>query len=157
MERADRWTVPVLILFFVISGAELELSVFKSLPVVLIGIVYILSRSVGKYFGAGISARMTKCSPNIVKFLGITLLPQAGVALGMAIKAIELGPDGAIVRNITLFAVLIYELVGPFLTKIALTKAGEIKEEGKFSAREEAKNITPIVKAHGRHGHFHFK
>ena len=157
MERADRWTVPVLILFFVISGAELELSVFKSLPVVIIGVVYILVRSAGKYFGANISARMTKCSPNIVKFLGITLLPQAGVALGMAIKAIELGPDGAIVRNITLFAVLIYELVGPFLTKIALTKAGEIKEEGKLSAREEAKNVTPIVKAHGRHGHFHFK
>lgn len=67
----------------------------------------------------------------------ISLLPQAGVALGMAIKAIELGPDGAIVRNITLFAVLIYEIVGPFLTKIALTKAGDIKEEGRKSARDE--------------------
>ena len=80
---------------------------------------------------------MTKCNPNIVKYLGITLLPQAGVALGMAIKAVELGPEGAIVRNITLFAVLIYEIVGPFLTKIALTKAGDIKKEGRVSAREE--------------------
>ncbi len=157
MERADRWTAPILILFFVISGAELDLSVFTALPVVLIGVVYILSRSLGKYFGAGISAHMAKCSPSIVKYLGITLLPQAGVALGMAIKAMELGPDGAIVRNITLFAVLIYELVGPFLTKIALTKAGDIKEDGKFSAREEAKQVTPLVKEHGRHGHFHFK
>ena len=137
MERVDRWTTPVLILFFVISGAELELSVFADVAVVVIGIIYVIARSIGKYFGAGISARMTKCDPNIIKYLGITLLPQAGVALGMAIKAIELGPDGAIVRNITLFAVLIYEIVGPFLTKIALTKAGDINEEGRKSAREE--------------------
>ena len=73
----------------------------------------------------------------MVKYLGITLLPQAGVALGMAMKAIELGPDGAIVRNITLFAVLVYELVGPYLTKVALTKAGDIKQEGRVSARGE--------------------
>ena len=137
MERADRWTTPVLILFFVISGAELELSVFADWAVVIVGIAYIISRSIGKYFGANISARMSNSDPNIVKYLGITLLPQAGVALGMAIKAVELGPDGAIVRNITLFAVLIYEIVGPFLTKLALTKAGDIKEEGRTSAREE--------------------
>ena len=137
MDRADRWTTPVLILFFVISGAELELSVFADWAVVVVGIVYIISRSAGKYYGSNISAKMTKSDPNIVKYLGITLLPQAGVALGMAIKAIELGPDGAIVRNITLFAVLIYEIVGPFLTKIALTKAGDIREEGRTSAREE--------------------
>ena len=136
MDRADRWTTPVLILFFVISGAELDLSVFTQWTVVVVGIVYIFARSLGKYYGANISARMTKSDPNIIKYLGITLLPQAGVALGMAIKAIELGPDGAIVRNITLFAVLIYEIVGPFLTKIALTKAGDIKEEGRRSARE---------------------
>ncbi len=135
MDRADRWTAPILILFFVISGAELELSVFKDWAVVIIGGVYILARSLGKYFGADISAKLSKCDENIVKYLGITLLPQAGVALGMAIKAIELGPDGAIVRNITLFAVLVYEIVGPYLTKIALTKAGDIKLEGKTSAR----------------------
>ena len=135
MERMDRWTAPVLILFFVISGAELELSVFSDSAVVFIGLAYILSRSLGKYFGAGISARATNCDANIVKYLGITLLPQAGVALGMAIKAIELGPDGMIVRNITLFAVLIYEIIGPYLTKVALTAAGEIKTEGKTSAR----------------------
>ena len=137
MDRADRWTTPILILFFVISGAELELSVFADMAVVIIGIVYIIARSLGKYFGAGISARMTKSDPNVVKYLGITLLPQAGVALGMAIKAAELGPEGAIVRNITLFAVLVYEIVGPFLTKVALTKAGDIKQEGRKSAREE--------------------
>ena len=136
MERADRWTTPILILFFVISGAELELSVFADIMVVLIGAIYIISRSLGKYFGAGISARLSKCNPNVVKYLGITLLPQAGVALGMAIKAIELGPEGAIVRNITLFAVLVYEIIGPLLTKVALTKAGDINEEGRQSARE---------------------
>ncbi len=135
MDRMDRWTAPVLILFFVISGAELDLRVFSDSAVVIIGLMYILSRSLGKYFGAGISSRATGCDGNIVKYLGITLLPQAGVALGMAIKAMELGPDGTIVRNITLFAVLIYEIIGPFLTKLALTKAGDIKTEGKTSAR----------------------
>ncbi len=137
MDRADRWTAPILILFFVISGAELELSVFTDLAVVIIGIVYIISRSFGKYFGANLSSKMVKADSNIIKYLGITLLPQAGVALGMASKAMELGPDGNIVRNITLFAVLIYEIIGPFLTKIALTKAGDIKEEGRTNAREE--------------------
>ncbi len=137
MERADRWTTPIIILFFVISGAELDLSVFTDLAVVIVGVVYIISRSIGKYYGAKISSKMTKCNPNIVKYLGITLLPQAGVALGMALKAVELGPEGNVVRNITLFAVLIYEIVGPFLTKIALSKAGDIKEEGRVSARDE--------------------
>ena len=107
---------------------------------VIIGIVYIIARSAGKIFGAGISSKMTKCDDNIVKYLGITLLPQAGVALGMAIKATDLGEHGNIVRNITLFAVLIYEIVGPFLTKVALTKAGDIKAEGQRSARGEGMN-----------------
>ncbi len=136
MDRADRWTAPILILFFVISGAELDLSVFGDIAVVVIGVVYILVRSAGKCFGATMSAKWTKCDPKIVKYLGITLLPQAGVALGMAIKATELGADGNIVRNITLFAVLVYEIVGPFLTKIALIKAGDINVKGKVSARE---------------------
>ena len=136
MDRVDRWTAPLFILFFVLSGAELELSVFTDIAIVVIGIIYILSRSAGKYFGASISSRATKCDNNIVKYLGITLLPQAGVALGMAIKAETLGAEGAIVANITLFAVLVYEIVGPMLTKISLLKAGEIQPEGKVSARE---------------------
>lgn len=137
MDRIDRWTAPLFILFFVISGAELELSIFKELPVVLIGFVYILVRSLGKYIGSYASSKAVGCDKNIVKYLGITLLPQAGVALGMAIKAEELGDIGTIVANITLFSVLIYELVGPYLTKIALTKAGEIKPEGAVSARKK--------------------
>ncbi len=139
MDRVDRWTAPLFVLFFVFSGAELELSVFRDWAIVVVGLVYILARSAGKYLGAYTSSRATKCDPNIVRYLGITLLPQAGVALGMAIKAQTLGAEGTIVANITLFAVLIYELVGPLLTKIALTKAGEIKPEGKTSAREAEK------------------
>ena len=139
MDRIDRWTAPLFILFFVISGAELELAVFKDYTVVIIGLVYILFRSLGKYFGAFGSSKAMKCDENIVKYLGVTLLPQAGVALGMAIKAEALGEPGVLVANITLFSVLIYELVGPYLTKIALLKAGEIKPEGKVSAREEHK------------------
>ena len=139
MERVDRWTAPLFVLFFVLSGAELELSVFADFAIVLIGLIYILSRSVGKYSGAFISAKASKCDDKIVKYLGITLLPQAGVALGMAMKAETIGPEGAIVANITLFAVLIYELVGPMLTKISLLKAGEIEPEGKVSRRDEHK------------------
>ncbi len=127
MNRSDKWTSPLLALFFVISGAELELNVFLDLAIVGIGVVYIVFRSLGKYFGAFISAKATNCSPEICKYLGITLLPQAGVALGMCTTAMELGEQGALIRNITLFAVLIYELFGPLMTKMALTAAGDIK------------------------------
>ncbi|MBQ8274997.1 MAG: cation:proton antiporter [Clostridia bacterium] len=135
MDRLDRWTAPLFILFFVLSGAELELSVFGDVAIVIVGVTYVLARSAGKYIGAFISAKSVKCDPNIVKYLGVTLLPQAGVALGMAMKATALGPEGLLVSNITLFAVLIYELIGPMLTKIALLKAGDIRPEGKSSAR----------------------
>ncbi len=138
MDRLDRWTAPLFILFFVLSGAELELAVFKDPIIVMVGAVYIIFRSIGKCSGASISAKAVKCDNNIIKYLGITLLPQAGVALGMALKAEQLGHEGKIVANITLFSVLIYELVGPFLTKIALLKAGEIKPEEKVSARDTA-------------------
>lgn len=136
MDRLDRWTAPLFILFFVLSGAELELSVFTDLLIVLVGLVYIASRCLGKYFGANLSAQLSKAPLNVKKYLGITLFPQAGVALGMAIKAqAALGEVGAMVASITLFSVLIYELIGPYLTKISLTKAGEITPEGKVSAR----------------------
>ena len=136
MDRLDRWTAPIFILFFVLSGAELDLTVVTDLFIVLIGVVYIVSRCIGKYYGAGLSASMVKSEPNIKKYLGITLFPQAGVALGMAIKAGALsGGIGLIVANLTLFSVLIYELVGPMLTKMALAKAGEIDFEGKISER----------------------
>ena len=136
MARVGRWTAPLLIIFFVLSGAELELSVFKDYIIVIIGIVYIISRSLGKYLGAYSSAKSVKCSDNIVKYLGITLWPQAGVALGMAIKAGHLGGEvGTVISNITLFSVLVYELVGPMLTKMALLKAGDIKPEGAKSSR----------------------
>ena len=129
MERVDRWTAPVMVLFFVLSGSELEFSVFGDWVVILIGIVYIIARSLGKIGGANMSAKMTKCQPQIQKYLGITLLPQAGVALGMSMTAMELGEIGVIIRNVSLFAVLVYELVGPTLTRIALSRAGEIKEK----------------------------
>lgn len=128
MERADRWTAPLYCLFFVLSGAALKLSVFSDLAIVCVGIIYIIFRSLGKYLGAGASAKAMKCDPRITKYLGFTLLPQAGVALGMSLTAAEqLGEDGSLVRSITLFSVLIYELVGPMITKIALTKSGDIK------------------------------
>lgn len=127
MAASDKWTSPLLALFFVISGAELELEVFADMAIVGIGIVYILFRCAGKYFGAYISAKGMHCEPQISKYLGVTLWPQAGVALGMCTTAMQLGEDGRLIRNITLFAVLIYELVGPLMTKKALMKAGDIK------------------------------
>ena len=136
MDRVDRWTTPLFILFFVISGAELELGVFANLAIVGAGVVYIIFRSIGKYVGSFASAKAVGCDSNIVKYLGITLLPQAGVALGMSVTAMQLGTvEGSIVRNIILFSVLIYELVGPMLTKIVLVKAGEIVPENKKSSK----------------------
>ena len=127
MGAADKWTSPLFAVFFVISGAALEMSVFTDMAIVIIGIVYIIFRSAGKYLGSYFSAKITNCSDSICKYLGITLLPQAGVALGMCVTAMQLGEQGNLIRNITLFAVLIYELVGPLLTKLALTAAGEIQ------------------------------
>ena len=145
MAAADKWTSPLFVLFFVISGAELELDVFTDISIVGIGIVYIIFRSLGKYTGTYISSKMTACEPQICKYLGITLLPQAGVALGMCATAMQLGQDGNLIRNITLFAVLIYELFGPILTRQALKAAGEIKPmtdevKGRRQAKLDAVN-----------------
>ena len=143
MDRLDRWVSPINILFFVLSGAELDLKILANPMVLLIGVVYIAARSCGKISGSFASSRMTQCSANIQKYLGITLLPQAGVALGMAAEAAELS-DGHMVRNVVLFSVLVYELVGPTLTKIALTAAGEICPEGKTNARVPNKPEQPV-------------
>ncbi len=135
MNRVESWTVPINILFFVISGAELDLKILVNPVTLIVGVVYIISRSAGKYVGAYGSCRLTHCSGPITRHLGITLLPQAGVALGMALTAANLS-DGSVVRNVVLFSVLVYELVGPALTKRSLTLAGEIRPEGKTSSRK---------------------
>lgn len=127
MGAADKWTSPLFALFFVISGAELELDVFTDWAIVCAGVVYILFRSAGKYLGAYASSKRMKCAPKICKYLGITLLPQAGVSLGMCTTAMQLGEQGNLIRNITLFSVLVYEMVGPLLTRQALTASGDIK------------------------------
>ena len=148
MDRTDRWTAPLYVLFFVFSGAELDFAVIGSISVIAAGIVYIIARSAGKYLGTFWSSKAVNCESNIVKYLGITLLPQAGVALGMSVIAEKALPgDGTIIRNIVLFSVLIYELVGPALTKIALEKAGEIVP-GASSARGKKEVVlhdTPKV------------
>ena len=142
MGRADRWSQPLLAVFFVISGAELQLEVFGEPMLVLIGVVYILFRSLGKYFGAYFSARGVGCSDKVVRYLGVTLLPQAGVALGMCVTAQGLGEtDGPLVRNIILFSVLVYELIGPLMTKEALKAAGEITEKPKEIVERRARAL----------------
>ena len=143
MGRVDSWTAPLFVLFFVLSGAELNLRVLSNPLVLLIGVVYIVSRSLGKYLGAYGSCKATGCSEGITKHLGVTLLPQAGVALGMALTAQRLS-DGEMVRNVILFSVLVYELVGPALTKRALIAAGEIKTEGRTSARTKNAPAKPV-------------
>lgn len=135
MGASDKWTSPLFALFFVISGAELELDVFLDVAIVAIGLVYILFRCLGKYVGSYASAKATNCAPQISRYLGITLFPQAGVALGMCTLAMQLGPEGNLIRNITLFSVLVYEIFGPLMTKWALTRAGDIQ-----AMPEEVKN-----------------
>ena len=147
MARIDGWTMPLNILFFVISGAELDLQILLQPVTLLVGVVYILARTAGKYYGSMLSCAMTRQSRPITSNLGITLLPQAGVALGMALTAASL-PDGPLTRNVVLFAVLIYELVGPALTKRSLLAVGDIKPEGRTSARKE--NPKPAEMHPGR-------
>lgn len=130
MKRSQKWSAPLYAVFFVISGARLELSVMRDWGVMLIGAVYILVRCAGKYYGALFSSTMMRCSENVRKYLGITLFPQAGVALGMVVSAQSLGDEmGGMIRNIVLFSVLVYEVAGPMLTRIALTNAGEIERK----------------------------
>ena len=143
MGRVDSWTAPVFVLFFVLSGAELNLKVLSNPLVLLIGAVYILFRSLGKYAGAYWSCALTSCDDKIKQHLGVTLLPQAGVALGMALTAQQLS-DGEIVRSVVLFSVLVYELVGPALTKRSLIAAGEIREEGRTNARQKNQPRKPV-------------
>ena len=150
MERAEKWTSPLYVLFFVVSGAELELSVFGNMTIVLVGVVYIIFRSLGKYCGAYGSCRIAGCDSNVTKYLGITLLPQAGVALGMSLTAASLGGlEASIIRNVVLFSVLVYELVGPMLTKNALMKAGDIqpKSEEVINRRQRKLEAAAAKKA----------
>lgn len=137
MDRIDRWTAPLMVLFFVLSGSDLDFDVFADWAIILVGVVYILFRSAGKIIGANVSAKFTHCSPAIQKYLGVTLLPQAGVSLGMSLTAMSLGAPGQIIRNVALFAVLVYELIGPLMTRMALQKAGEISARP-MSEREKA-------------------
>ena len=138
MNRSEKWTAPLNAAFFVLSGAALDLGVFSHLQYVLVGIVYILVRSLGKYLGAMVSSTAMGCDLNVRRYLGITLLPQAGVALGMCAQAMALGEfEGSVIRNVTLFGVLIYELAGPLMTRDALQKAGEITEKPKEKQSRE--------------------
>lgn len=126
MEAYDRWTPPLFLLFFVISGAELNVKMILSVGI--IGLIYLVARSIGKYTGAYLGGKIVNADPNVTKYLGLALLPQAGVAVGMAqIVMTELPQYGDSIRTIVLCATLVYELVGPILTKYALTRAGEIE------------------------------
>lgn len=126
LEGSDRWTPPLFMLFFVISGAQFNFSILPQVG--LIGVMYILLRSAGKYFGAMLGCRIVKTEKTVRKYLGITLLPQAGVAIGMAQLSLTVVPEyGEQIRAVVLCATLVYELVGPLLTKKALQKAGEIQ------------------------------
>ena len=145
MARAEKWTSPLYCLFFVLSGAALRFDIFTDVTIILVGILYIVFRALGKYLGAGISARATHCAPQVVKYLGFTLLPQAGVALGMSLAASQiLGETGALIRSLTLFAVLVYELVGPTITKIALTKSGDIQPKSEEVLTRREKTLQEI-------------
>ena len=143
MGRVDSWTMPLSVLFFVLSGAELDLNILTQPVILLLGVAYIAARSMGKYLGAWGSCKAVRCAPNITANLGITLLPQAGVALGMAMTAMAL-ESGSLVSNVILFSVLVYELVGPALTKRSLLKAGEIQLEGRISARQINQPKPPV-------------
>lgn len=126
-QLTDRFTPPLFLLFFVVSGAELNVGILPSVGV--IGIVYIIVRVLGKMSGASLGAIIGKASPEVKKYLGPTLIPQAGVAIGLSMAAVTVVPEfGANIRAIILCATIIYELVGPVITKITLIKAGEIKE-----------------------------
>ncbi|MGM9874066.1 MAG: cation:proton antiporter [Bacilli bacterium] len=140
IERTDkylvRFTAPIFMLFFILSGAQLNFGIFfnsKAALVLLIALIYIITRVIGKWSGAAIGANITKCEPTVKKYLGLTLIPQAGVALGLATSAktffSSTGNDiGETIYTCIIVSTIVYELVGPLITKWALTKANEITE-----------------------------
>ncbi|MEN6562468.1 MAG: cation:proton antiporter [Christensenella sp.] len=137
LEQAESWTPPLFMLFFVISGADLNVAVLPSLG--LLGVVYIVTRVVGKYFGAYIGCTISKTSHKIRKYLGLSLIPQAGVAIGIAQLVVKELPEyGASIQAVILCATLIYELIGPVITKYSLLKAGEIVVEPKHQKNKDA-------------------
>lgn len=137
IENTDRWTPPLFMLFFIISGAELDLQVLTTVG--LLGVLYLVARSLGKYFGAALGACVVKSEPKIRKYLGLTLLPQAGVAIGMAQVVIAKLPEyGEVIRAVVLCATLVYELVGPVITRIALSRAGEIPADALPERKKKA-------------------
>ncbi|MDD3127391.1 MAG: cation:proton antiporter [Candidatus Izemoplasmatales bacterium] len=119
-------TPPIFIMFFVLSGADLKLS--SLLAVGIIGVIYLVIRLFGKVFGTWLGAKWVHADPNVGKYMGLALLPQAGVAIGLSIIASQALPGelGAKIRVIVLCSTLVCELIGPILTKIALKKSGEI-------------------------------
>lgn len=138
IERIDGITPPLYMLFFVISGASLDLTVFSSngaISITIIALVYIISRCIGKWVGAYGSSKATKADPTVQKYLGFTLFPQAGVAIGLATTAnqafrnLGFAKESSLILAIILTATIVYELIGPVITKITLKKAGEIKNE----------------------------
>lgn len=125
MKVVDRFTPPLLIIFFVLSGAQLDITIIPQIG--LVGIVYIVFRVIGKYFGAMIGGKLGKAPEVVQKFLGPTLIPQAGVEIGLSLIATTVVPEfGAQIRAIVLCAALIYVIIGPAVTKFTLSKAGEI-------------------------------
>ncbi|MCY6484802.1 cation:proton antiporter [Clostridium aestuarii] len=121
----DKFTPPIFIAFFTIAGIELNLSLLAQVGE--IGAAYIISRLIGKIVGASLGSKLANCSKTVQKYLGLTLVPQAGVAIGLAMVAETIIPQyGSSIRTIILSATVVYELIGPLLTKIALKQAGEI-------------------------------
>ncbi len=128
LHRVDEFTPPLFLLFFVISGADMDITIIPTVG--LIGVIYIAVRSAGKILGAYVGCKMVKTEESVAKYLGLTLLPQAGVAIGMANIAREgLGDLGLKIYTVVLFSTFMYEIFGPLLTKWALNKAGEIPHE----------------------------
>ena len=127
LKLTDSVTPPLFLLFFVTSGAELQLGVLPSIGIA--GVLYVTLRVVGKLGGAGLGGVLCKAEPSVKKYLGWALVPQAGVAIGLSLAATRVVPEyGSQIRAIILCATLIYEMVGPALSKLSLKKAGEIKE-----------------------------
>lgn len=152
MENTDHWTPPILMLFFILSGAELNVATFFGNPKLLICILlYLAARCLGKYLGARLGATITKADPMVRKYLGITLFPQAGVAIGMATMCkqeftkAELESVGSGIVTITMCAVMVYELLGPVLTKWALGRAHEIDPKLLSPRKFKAAKATAIA------------
>jgi Kef-type K+ transport system membrane component KefB len=147
-KQINQFTPPLLVMFFVLSGMRLSLPSLAEAGV--IGVVYFLVRIAGKYAGASVGAAVIHASPEVRRYFGLALIPQAGVSIGLAVLGQRMLPaqSGEMLSTIILSSGLLYEMVGPACSKLAIRLSGSIPDPAEKEKKKQAKKDAELNEAH---------